>query len=97
MNHRLAVTLGTLIALSPAAPVFAQDAAKLGDLERKVDILTQEIEKLKLGEAADPIAEGSALGLGSAASKVYRARPSKVSIGGYGEMTYQNFSKRRQD
>ena len=98
MKARLALVLAAVLALSPAAPAFAQDAAKLGELERKVDVLTQEIEKLKLGEAAaDPVAEAPAQGGAPAATKVYRARPNKISIGGYGEMTYQNFSKRKQD
>ncbi|MEK7388207.1 MAG: porin [Elusimicrobiota bacterium] len=97
MKTRLSFVLSVVVALSPVAPVFAQDSVKLGELERKVDVLTQEIEKLKLGESADPIAEGAVSGFAPAASKVYRARLSKISIGGYGEMTYQNFSKRRQD
>ena len=98
MKARLALVLAAVLALSPAAPAFAQDAAKLGELERKVDVLTQEIEKLKLGEAAaDPVAEAPAQGGAPAATKVYRAHPNKISIGGYGEMTYQNFSKRKQD
>ena len=87
--------------LAPATPVLTPENAKLDELARKVDILTQEIEKLKLGEAADSISEvptSSAIsGFAPAASKVYRTRPNKVSIGGYGEMTYQNFSKRKQN
>ncbi|MBI4061852.1 MAG: hypothetical protein HY403_10505, partial [Elusimicrobia bacterium] len=91
------LTLSLFVALMPVAPLLAQDSVKLGELERKVDILTQEIEKIKLGEAAEPVAEIQASGAAPAASKVYRARPNKASIGGYGEMTYQNFSKRKQD
>ena len=65
----------TLLACLIAAPrALAQDSAKLGELERKVDMLTQEIEKLKLGEASEPAAEGSQPGFAPAASKVYRAR-----------------------
>jgi hypothetical protein len=97
MKPRIAVLLSLFVALTPSAPAFAQDSAKLGELERKIEILTKEIESIKLGESADPVADASVPGYAPAASKVYRARPSKVSIGGYGEMTYQNFSKRRQD
>lgn len=97
MNHRVAVALSLFSALALPVPVVAQETARFGEIERKIDLLAQEIEKLKLGESADPVAEGSVPGFAPAASKVYRARPSKVSIGGYGEMTYQNFSKRRQD
>lgn len=53
MKSRLSLVLAALFVLPPSGPIFAQDSAKLGELERKVDVLTQEIEKLKLGEAAD--------------------------------------------
>ncbi len=96
MKPLIRASLAVCLALS-SAPAFAQDAAKLGELERKVDVLTQEIEKLKLGEAADPVAESTSPDMAPALSKVYRARPNKVSIGGYGEMTYTNVSKRKQD
>ncbi|MCR4294450.1 MAG: OprO/OprP family phosphate-selective porin [Elusimicrobia bacterium] len=96
MKPLIRASLAVCLALS-SAPAFAQDAAKFGELERKVDVLTQEIEKLKLGEAADPVAESASPDTAPALSKVYRARPNKVSIGGYGEMTYTNVSKRRQD
>ncbi|UPT74698.1 MAG: OprO/OprP family phosphate-selective porin [Elusimicrobiota bacterium] len=97
MKPLIRAFVAAAVAFSPAAPAFAQDSAKLGELERKLDLLTQEMEKLKLGEAAEPAATQSVLGLAPAASKVYSARPNKVSIGGYGEMTYHNVSKRRQD
>ena len=101
MKRIAAASLSLFLALSPSAPAWAQDSAKLGELERKLDVLTQEIEKLKLGEAAaEPSAVvpgGGQYGFAPAASKVYRAAPNKVSIGGYGEMTYQNFSRRRQN
>lgn len=71
---------------------------RISELERKIDALSQEMEKLKLGEAAaEPRADQSVAGYAPAASKVYRAAENKISIGGYGEMTYQNFSKRRQN
>lgn len=97
MKRAAAASLSLLLALAPAAR--AQDSAKLGELERKLDVLTQEIEKLKLGEAAEePSAAAAGLhGFAPAASKVYRAAPNKASIGGYGEMSYQNFSRRRQN
>lgn len=70
---------------------------RLLELEKKIDALSLEMERLKLGEAAEPAAEQGVMGYAPAASKVYRASRNKVSIGGYGEMGYQNFSKRRQD
>lgn len=76
----------------------AQTPDKVLELESKIDVLAVEIERIKLGEAAaEPRAEGEELGLGPAASKIYRAQPNRVSIGGYGELTYQNFSKRKQN
>lgn len=96
MKPLIRASLAVCLALS-SAPAFAQDAAKFGELERKVDVLTQEIEKLKLGEAAEPVAETASPDIAPAASKVYRSRANKVSIGGYGEMTYTNVSKRKQD
>lgn len=93
---RIAAALSAVLALSPSA-ALAQDAAKLTELERKMDVLTQEIEKLKLGGAAEPAADRPEQGLAPAATKVYRAAPNKVSIGGYGEMTYTNASRRKQN
>ncbi len=60
------------------------------ELERRIELLAAELEKLKLGEAAVE-ADASVYGLGPAASKVYR-KPKGVSIGGYGELVYQGFS-----
>ncbi len=68
---------------------------RVKDLEGKLDVLTKEIESLRLGEAAAPSAEPPRLGLGPAASKVYARNG--VSIGGYGEILYQNFSGSRED
>ena len=80
MKPRIAVLLSLFVALAPAAPALAQDSPKLTELERKVDILTQEIEKLKLGDTAEPTAEKSVSGFSPAASKIYFTKPSKVSI-----------------
>jgi hypothetical protein len=59
------------------------------DLENRIDALSKEIERLRLGEAAAPEAGDSVNGFGPAASKVYRARRG-VAIGGYGEMVFTN-------
>jgi hypothetical protein len=73
------------------------DSERLKELEQKVDVLTKEIEDLRVGEAAapKPASAPPALGLGPSASKVYSKRG--VSIGGYGEVLYQNFSGSRED
>jgi hypothetical protein len=68
-------------------------SAKIAQLEKQIDALTREIERLRLGEAAAPAAGRSEHGLGPAASKVYGVREG-VSIGGYGEAVYRDFSSR---
>lgn len=58
-------------------------------LERKTDILSREVEKLRTNLAIPEEAKyKSAYGLGPAASKVYAAGKG-LSIGGYGEGSYQ--------
>ena len=68
----------------------------LKEVQRQIEILTQEIEKLKLGETAAPLPV-TERGLGPAASRVYTLKKNGASIGGYGEIVYENFSKTRQD
>ena len=94
-----------LLALLAAQPLRAQQGSsappappdRLSELERKLDILTGEIERLKLGGAEEPLASIGQFGLAPAASKIYQARTSHVAIGGYGELTYRNASSRRQN
>lgn len=74
------------------------DAASLAALQKQIESLSKEIERLKLGEAAsEPVADPAKAvsGLGPAASKIYQ-KSSGVSIGGYGEMVYQNFAKKNE-
>ncbi|MEK9145916.1 MAG: hypothetical protein AAB339_09930, partial [Elusimicrobiota bacterium] len=80
-------------ALGQAPP--AQD--RIGELERKIEVLAGEVERLRIGEAAEEPSLVSELGLGPAAAKIYKKSPKKVSVGGYGEMTYQNFRGRKQN
>ncbi|HEY3349463.1 MAG TPA: hypothetical protein VGM13_06800 [Thermoanaerobaculia bacterium] len=100
------------------SPAFADETPKasdpaaekrLKDLEQKLDVVTKEIEALRLGEspsaappaaaaapaAATPEATVARFGLGPAAARVYAKRG--VSIGGYGEVLYQGFSSSKQD
>ena len=59
-------------------------------LERKTDILSQEVEKLRTNLAIPEEKQlKSAYGMGPAASKVYQVGKG-LSIGGYGEGFYQN-------
>jgi uncharacterized small protein (DUF1192 family) len=71
-------------------------ARTIAEIEKQIDALTREIERLKIGAAAAPEAEGSVLGFGPAASKVYRVQRG-VSIGGYGEMLYQNYTSTKDN
>jgi hypothetical protein len=77
-----------------AAPDGA--APTLQELEQRIEALSRELERLRIGPAAAPGAAGSVPGFGPAASKVYATRRG-VSIGGYGEMLYQNFTARRDN
>ncbi|HEV8375908.1 MAG TPA: hypothetical protein VGR38_06685, partial [Candidatus Polarisedimenticolia bacterium] len=67
-------------------------SSKIAELEKQIEALTREIERLRMGEAAAPSADRSEHGLGPAASKVYRVQGG-VSLGGYGEMIYRDFSR----
>lgn len=59
------------------------------NLERKTDVLSQEVEKLRTNlSIPDEVQYKSAYGLGPAASKVYQVGKG-LSIGGYGEANYQ--------
>jgi hypothetical protein len=66
------------------------------DLEKRVEALALDLERLRLGAAASPSAPESMHGFGPAASRVYNV-PHGVSIGGYGEMVYQNFAGDEDD
>lgn len=81
----------SLLILSLSAGVLAQPADSLAEIRRQISILTEEIERLKLG-AVDETVYQSVTGLGPAASKVYGLKKSGVSLAGYGELLYENFS-----
>ncbi|HEX7190070.1 MAG TPA: hypothetical protein VF381_00730 [Thermoanaerobaculia bacterium] len=79
MFQRIGITLLTLFV---AGAAFAQTRstddleARVQEMKRQIDILTQEIEAMKSGEAAKKPAQAS--------------ESQGVSFGGYGEMQYQN-------
>lgn len=96
MSKRIIISLFTLFT---STALFAQQDldARVKELQRQIDILTQEIESLKTPQAEKPAAADiTQYGLGAAASKVYRAQPG-ASFGGYGEMVYQNRDKSGTD
>lgn len=71
----------------------AQAPPTLQDLQRKVEVLAEEVEKLRSGEPEQEVTRerATSLGLGLSAASVYR-KTRGVSIAGYGEMLYENFA-----
>ena len=95
-----AAALAAALVLPLSAPISASaqersDSARLAALERQLEALTRELERQQLGaEVVD--ADTTAIGLGPAASKVYRVGQG-VSVGGYGEVVYHNYAAERED
>ena len=87
--HRLEEEVMALKAEVAKLQAAGAPGEKLAEIERRIDVLAAEIEKLKIGEAA-ATADSPQHGFGPAASKVYRTGRG-VSIGGYGEMLYTHF------
>jgi hypothetical protein len=83
-----------LFTVSGLAQTTQQDTLKL--LMRKVDILTRELEKQRLGGVAERNYQ-SKFGMGPAASQVYFRKESGATIAGYGEMVYENFASKKDD
>jgi len=69
---------------------------KIAELERRIDLIAGEIEKLRTGGAVEEATLHGEKGLGPAASNVYR-KERGVAIGGYGEALYTNYAELRQD
>jgi hypothetical protein len=81
---------------APVTPAAPADATAIASLQKQLEALSREIERLRIGAAATPEAAESVGGMGPAASKVYGVRRG-VSIGGYGEAIYIDPSGRRDD
>lgn len=81
-----------------AAPLAAQerDTTDVARLQSQVEAITRELEELRLGRDVVVQADTSVLGFGPAASKIYKV-PQGVSVGGYGEVLYENFAGSRED
>lgn len=85
-----------------AGPVEAQEGvseaeatARIAELERKLDVLAQEVERQRVGDVFVKPGE-SMHGMGPGASKVYN-KEQGVTLGGYGEGLYQNFDGDKSD
>jgi thiamine biosynthesis lipoprotein ApbE len=64
------------------------------ELSRRIDILSEEVEDMRQGEAAPQRSQGR-FGLGPAASAVYGVKRG-VSLAGYGNVVFQGFSNENQ-
>src|SRR5688572_24842056 len=82
----------------PATRLQAQEVSEAWkqEIERKIDILTKELETSKMGEAAAEPVYKSESGFAPAAAKVYHIKRG-VSIGGYGEMVLREFDNERDN
>lgn len=93
--HRSLFALAAAAILFPftASSAAAQDAdsVRIATLEQQIDAITRELERLALGRDV-VVADSAVAGFGAAASRVYRI-DSGVSVGGYGEVLYQNFMR----
>lgn len=79
------------------AAVTAQEGGELAELQRQIEALAEEVERLRSGGATAPAAgEEKHWGLAPAAAKVYGVGAG-ISLGGYGEMIYQDPAGRRED
>lgn len=107
---RILTAVVTAGLLSSASTVLAQDSSpvepapaavadsaqtQVDELRRQVEILAQEVEKLRAGdEAVIEISDERrrALGLAPSAAAAYRRANQGVSFAGYGEMLLENFA-----
>ncbi|MDH4070907.1 MAG: hypothetical protein OEV30_10840 [Ignavibacteria bacterium] len=71
-------------------------ADSLREFSRRLDILTEEFENMRLGEVADTTI-GQSGGMGPAGGRVYTRTGTGVSIAGYGEMVYENHATTGDD
>jgi len=80
-----------------AAMAAQNDSPELAEVKGQIEVLSREIESLKLQQTKSAVAADTQQhGMGAAASKVYRSEPG-ISFGGYGEMLYENYDKTADD
>ncbi len=75
---------------------ISQEQQDIELLKEQVQILIDEIEKLKEQTVMPELYQQQFAGMGYAASKVYFS-PQGLSIGGYGEVIYQNWESPKKD
>ena len=74
----------------------AEQQADVEELERRLELLAEEVERLRSGEPEIELTDDRtrALGLAPSAAATYR-RGAGVSIAGYGEMLFENYASDR--
>ena len=96
MKALLTPLMCTLLAAPLAAQERSDTEQRVADLERKLQILSQELESQKTNSVVFAGSGEVQKGMAPAASKVYESKGG-LSIGGYGEMVYQSFENRLQN
>lgn len=83
---------------SPLGLDTDQQPTEIEELRRRIEVLAEEVEKLRSGEVEVELSEERrrSLGLASSAAATYRKRQG-VSFAGYGEMLYERFSDRTEN
>ncbi|HIE92905.1 MAG TPA: hypothetical protein EYQ83_08585 [Acidobacteria bacterium] len=78
---------------SPAGAEIAEQQPDLAEVLRRLDLLAEEVERLRSGEDVAPVSVEDArrLGLAPSAAAAY-GLDRGVSIAGYGEMLLENFA-----
>lgn len=79
------------------SPARAEEGDRVKEVEKRIEALAREVSRLLAGEEGEGEGRTAAPpGLAPAAAGVYRVDQG-ASIGGYGEMLYENFSAKRED
>jgi len=76
------------------AEVF-EKSEHVDELDQKIEVLAEEIENIKSGAELFPRVGKGVFGMAPAASKVYGIEKG-VSLGGYGEVLYENYGSQDQ-
>ena len=88
------ITILLVVIVDENTNVYAQvDTTSTLELERRIEILAEELELMRSGEAVQELTadQSRALGLAPSAASTY-TRSSGPSFAGYGEMLYENYS-----
>ena len=94
--YQLVLASGLMVSIAGSISAQERDTTEMERLKAQVEAITQELEELRLGRDLVVQADTSVYGFGPAASKVYQVGQG-VSIGGYGEVMYENFADSRED